>query len=45
MPIVDVVVPVHRGAEATRRCIESVLAAQNRTAYELVVVDDASPDA
>jgi GT2 family glycosyltransferase/glycosyltransferase involved in cell wall biosynthesis len=45
MPIVDVIVPVHRGADATRRSIESVLAAPTRTAYELIVVNDASPDA
>jgi GT2 family glycosyltransferase/glycosyltransferase involved in cell wall biosynthesis len=44
MPIVDIVVPVYRGAEATRRCLESVLAAGVRTAYEVVVVNDASPD-
>ena len=44
MPIVDIVVPVHRGLEATRRCVESVLAAPVRAACELVVVDDASPE-
>ena len=44
MPIVDVIVPVYRGAEATRRCLETLLAAPNRTAMEVVVVNDASPD-
>jgi GT2 family glycosyltransferase/glycosyltransferase involved in cell wall biosynthesis len=44
MPIVDVIVPVHRGLEATRRCLESVLGASVRAAYELVVVDDATPE-
>jgi GT2 family glycosyltransferase/glycosyltransferase involved in cell wall biosynthesis len=44
MPIVDIVVPVYRGAEATRRCLESVLAAQVRTAYEVIVVNDASAE-
>src|SRR5215471_11416275 len=44
MPIVDVIVPVHRGLEATRRCLESVLAAPVRAAYELIVVDDATPE-
>ena len=45
MAIVDVIVPVYRGIDATRRCLESVLAAPTRTAYELIVVNDASPDA
>jgi len=41
---VDIVVPVYRGLALTRRCIESVLASANRTAFELVVTDDASPE-
>lgn len=41
---VDIVVPVSRGVEATRRLIESVLAAPVQTPYELVIVDDASPE-
>jgi GT2 family glycosyltransferase len=41
---VDVVVPVYRGLETTLRCLRSVLAAQVRTPYELVVVDDDSPE-
>ncbi|MDD3651871.1 glycosyltransferase [Immundisolibacter sp.] len=41
---VDIVVPVYRGLAPTRRCIESVLASANRTAFELVVTDDASPE-
>jgi GT2 family glycosyltransferase len=42
--IVDIVVPVYRGEAETRACVESVLAATVRTPYELVVVDDASPE-
>jgi len=42
---VDVIVPVYRGAESVRRCLESVLAFPQRTAFELIVVDDASPEA
>ena len=41
---VDVIVPVYRGAEATLRCLESVLAAASDTAFELIVVNDASPE-
>lgn len=44
MPIVDIIVPVYRAAEAARRCLESVLAAPNRTPFEIVVVNDASPE-
>ena len=41
---VDVIVPVHRGFDFVRRCIDSVLGFPQRTAFELVVVDDASPE-
>ncbi len=44
MPAVDVIVPVYRNLEATRRCIESILASSCRTSYELVVVNDATPE-
>src|SRR5947209_8754667 len=41
---IDVIVPVFRGFDATRRCIESVLASTSLVPYELVVVDDGSPE-
>src|SRR6185436_5089460 len=41
---VDVVIPVYRGYEETRRCIESVLTARSATLREIVVIDDASPE-
>lgn len=41
---VDVVMPVHGGRALTLHAISSVLTATNREAFELVVVDDASPD-
>jgi GT2 family glycosyltransferase/glycosyltransferase involved in cell wall biosynthesis len=41
---VDIIVPVHGAAAATRRCIASILDAPQTTAFELIVVDDASPD-
>ncbi len=40
---VDVIVPVHGGGEATIACIDSVLAGGG--ACELIVIDDASPEA
>jgi GT2 family glycosyltransferase/glycosyltransferase involved in cell wall biosynthesis len=44
VPPVDIVIAVHDAPAATRRCIESVLAARCRRAFEIVVVDDASGD-
>lgn len=42
--IVDIVVPVFKGRAETLRCLHSVLAAPNHTPYELIVINDASPD-
>lgn len=41
---VDVVMPVYGGRALALQAIESVLGASTREAFELVVVDDASPD-
>jgi len=43
-PVVDVIVPVYRGYDDTLACIHSVLASHNTTAYELVVINDDSPE-
>ena len=42
--ILDIVVPVYRGEAETRACLESVLAAPSRRTFEVVVIDDASPE-
>jgi O-antigen biosynthesis protein len=42
--MIDVIIPVYKGLEETRRCLASVLAGGSRAAFETVVVDDASPD-
>ncbi len=42
--IVDVVIPVYRGLEETRRCIASVLANTARPLGRIIVVDDRSPE-
>ncbi len=44
MTPVDIIVPVYRDVAATRRCIESVLSAKQRTSFELIVVNDACPE-
>lgn len=44
MAIVDVIIPVQTGLDAVRRCVESVLAASCTTRYELILVNDATPE-
>jgi GT2 family glycosyltransferase/2-polyprenyl-3-methyl-5-hydroxy-6-metoxy-1,4-benzoquinol methylase len=41
---VDVIVPIYRGLEDTRRCVESVLQAQCNTPWRLILINDASPE-
>lgn len=43
---VDVIIPVYRGREETISCIKSIIRSkeENVTAFELIVIDDASPD-
>lgn len=43
-PQVDVIVPVYRGYDDTLACLASVLTSRNSTAYELIVIDDCSPE-
>ncbi|MGI8894788.1 MAG: glycosyltransferase [Casimicrobiaceae bacterium] len=44
MSTVDIIVPFYRDLAALRRCVDSVLASRSRTAFELVIVNDASPE-
>ena len=41
---IDIIVPVYRGLAETRRCLASVLASRTRHAYQLIVIDDATPE-
>jgi GT2 family glycosyltransferase len=43
--MIDVIIPVYKGLQQTRRCIESVLASRQAAPFEIVTVDDASPEA
>ncbi len=43
-PIVDVIVPVYRGYSETLTCLLRILSAANATPFEVVVIDDASPE-
>jgi GT2 family glycosyltransferase len=40
----SIVVPVHGRAGLTRQCIDAILADPPRVGFEVIVVDDASPD-
>jgi GT2 family glycosyltransferase/glycosyltransferase involved in cell wall biosynthesis len=42
--VVDVVIPVYRGLEETRRCLASVLADTAKPLGRIIVVDDRSPE-
>lgn len=43
---IDILVPVYKGRQATLDCVDSVIhnASRNRSRYNLIVLDDASPD-
>lgn len=41
---VDIIVPVYRGLEDTRCCLESVLNAPGQTAWRLIIINDCSPE-
>ncbi|MGL4962860.1 MAG: glycosyltransferase [Inquilinus sp.] len=41
---VDIVIPVYRGLDETRRCLETVLADPDRPPGRVVVIDDCSPE-
>ena len=43
-PVVDLIIPVYRGLDQTRRCLESVMAFPQRTVHEIVVINDCSPE-
>ena len=43
MPIISVIVPVYKVEPYLRRCVDSILA-QTFTDFELILVDDGSPD-
>jgi GT2 family glycosyltransferase len=43
-PCVDVIVPVYRGYDETFACLRSILRSKNRTPFELIVIDDCSPE-
>lgn len=43
-PVVEIIVPLYGNLQLVQRCLRSVLASTNTTAWRLTVIDDASPD-
>lgn len=44
LPRVDIIIPVYRGLEETKACIESVLALHSSALSEIIVIEDCSPE-
>ena len=42
--LIDVIVPVYEGYDETLRCIFSILSSKNNIPYELIVINDKSPN-
>lgn len=42
--VVDVIIPIYKGREETLECIKSVLEAKTNVKFELILIDDCSPD-
>jgi GT2 family glycosyltransferase/glycosyltransferase involved in cell wall biosynthesis len=44
MKLIDVIVPIYRGLQDVKDCLESILSSKCSQPYELIFIDDASPD-
>lgn len=42
--LIDIVIPVYRDVEGTRRCIESVLSSKDPSLGQVIIINDASPE-
>jgi GT2 family glycosyltransferase/glycosyltransferase involved in cell wall biosynthesis len=43
-PVVDIIIPVYKNTLATLQCISSVMNAKTRDIFELIVINDCSPE-
>jgi len=43
-PTIDIIIPVYKGIESLQQCLESVIVNQQDVLFEVVLVDDASPE-
>lgn len=44
MDRIDLIIPVYKGMDSVRACLDSVYAAAQRQPFEIILVDDASPE-
>ena len=44
MTPVNIIIPVYRGLKDVQDCLESVYSANYKTPYEIIVIDDCSPE-
>ncbi|WP_415324815.1 glycosyltransferase family 2 protein [Clostridium perfringens] len=42
--MIDIVIPVYDGYDETRKCIESVLKVENKIKYNIIIINDKSPN-
>lgn len=42
--VVDVIIPVYKNYEVTKKCIEAAIKAKNTTPYNILVIDDRGPE-
>lgn len=42
--IIDVIIPVYKNLAITKRCIQRVMTAKNKTLFNVVVIDDRGPE-
>ena len=42
--LINIIVPVYRGEAETKRCLDSVICSRNKASYQLIIINDASPD-
>jgi O-antigen biosynthesis protein len=43
-PLVSIIIPIYGKLDLTVTCLLSILSSQDKTSYEIIVADDASPD-
>lgn len=41
---VSIIIPVYRGIEETRKCIDSVIGSKNQASFKLIIINDCSPE-
>lgn len=45
MKKIDIIIPVYNAPEELRECVESILRFEDTTSYQIIIINDCSPDA